>query len=455
MASLDQPVRAAQLDARASGLAENFLRGALFLTILISPLVYIEPSPYEGMIAVLALTCIAAGIKLDRGFLPFIVLLALWGIGGLFALIPFTHEEAAVRFVATSIYLMITGVLYAAIVQDRIMERLSVIRIAYILAALFVATIGIAAYFKVIPNAELFMLYERAKGTFKDPNVFGPYLILPILFLVGSIIERGFRLRFLLPVAWLAFALLLSFSRGAWVHFGVSALAMLALLFLTAPSMRERMHVLSIGIFSAAMLTVLFLVAISFSAIASMFEIRARLVQSYDTGDAGRFTGHLESIPLLLDRPNGFGPLQYIKYIGIDAHQVYIHGFASYGWLGGLAYFALILATLVIGFRAVTMRTAWQPYLIPIYATFIGVVVEGFVIDTNHWRHFHLLLGLIWGLSIASMNLARRQEPQRASPADPASSNGFAPVHAASPVRLQPNAHFRIRLPSQDGGHAR
>jgi hypothetical protein len=31
------------------------------------------------------------------------------------------------------------------------------------------------------------------------------------------------------------------------------------------------------------------------------------------------------------------------------------------------------------------------------------------IVDTDHWRHFFLMLGLIWGLSIASINYRRRQ----------------------------------------------
>jgi len=43
-------------------------------------------------------------------------------------------------------------------------------------------------------------------------------------------------------------------------------------------------------------------------------------------------------------------------------------------------------------------------------------VLEGFVIDTDHWRHFFLLLGMIWGLSAATYRHLRRQPaalPQR------------------------------------------
>jgi hypothetical protein len=34
-------------------------------------------------------------------------------------------------------------------------------------------------------------------------------------------------------------------------------------------------------------------------------------------------------------------------------------------------------------------------------------MLEGFVIDTDHWRHFFLLLGMIWGLAAATFNYGR------------------------------------------------
>jgi hypothetical protein len=56
----------------------------------------------------------------------------------------------------------------------------------------------------------------------------------------------------------------------------------------------------------------------------------------------------------------------------------------------------------------------WQPYMITAVAVFIGEVAEGFVIDTDHWRHFFLLLGIIWGLAAATsreMRLAQNLRP--------------------------------------------
>jgi len=34
-------------------------------------------------------------------------------------------------------------------------------------------------------------------------------------------------------------------------------------------------------------------------------------------------------------------------------------------------------------------------------AAFLGMVLEGLVIETDHWRHFYLIMAMIWGLAIA------------------------------------------------------
>jgi len=41
-------------------------------------------------------------------------------------------------------------------------------------------------------------------------------------------------------------------------------------------------------------------------------------------------------------------------------------------------------------------------------SAFIGEAIEDFIVDTDHWRHFFLILDLVWGLTAASINLRRR-----------------------------------------------
>jgi sugar phosphate permease len=54
-----------------------------------------------------------------------------------------------------------------------------------------------------------------------------------------------------------------------------------------------------------------------------------------------------------------------------------------------------------------------------VVAAFLGMVLEGLVIDTDHWRHFYLIMAMIWGLAIAQRfhTHARRFEAGHAIPA--------------------------------------
>jgi hypothetical protein len=207
----------------------------------------------------------------------------------------------------------------------------------------------------------------------------------------------------------IALGLLLSFSRGAWVHFAVSAICMLALMFITAPDTRTRARLTLLSVLAIVIVSGLIVFALSFDVIGDMFKERARLIQPYDAGTSqGRFNLQQVAISAVLDYPFGLGPYEFGRRHGMQQHNTYLQAFLVYGWAGGFAYLALIFITLAVGIRAALARTPWQPYAITALATYIGEVVESFVIDTDHWRHYFLLLGIIWGTFAATMRLRSR-----------------------------------------------
>jgi hypothetical protein len=106
-------------------------------------------------------------------------------------------------------------------------------------------------------------------------------------------------------------------------------------------------------------------------------------------------------------------PFEFDRIYGLQTHNTYLQGFIVFGWLGGTAYLLLVITTLLIGLRTVFLPTAWQSYLVAAYATFVGEVSEGMIVDTGHWRHFFLLVGMIWGLSVANMNSLRARTGAR------------------------------------------
>src|SRR5262249_30641203 len=255
------------------------------------------------------------------------------------------------------------------------------------------------------PHAhDLFATFDRALGAFKDPNVFGPFLIWPALIVLERMIVRRIRLVDIIIIGILALALLVSFSRGAWFHAAVSIAIVMAHSFITAPTQRARVRIFSVGLIGIFALAAFVAILLSFESIRAMFEQRAQLIQSYDVGDGGRFNLQGLALNAVLNFPFGMGPFEFARVHGLQQHNVYLQAFLVYGWIGGMAYVVMLLATLWIGFRTLFVPTPWQPFLVPAYATFVGAVIEGFVIDTDHWRHFYLLLGAIWGLAASTVN---------------------------------------------------
>ncbi len=404
---LAAPSRPSGRAYEAVQLADRLLHVFLFVTILSSFLVFIEPSPYEGFVGLLGLACLFLGLTVDRKLIPLILLLFAWNMSGLVSLLPVLHDGDAIKFMAISFYLALSAILFACLFAEDSVRRLMVMRSAYLLAAMIVSMIGIAGYFRLIPGADLFLLADRARGTFKDPNVFGPFLVLPLLFMIERILSDGIRLGRLAAAAIIVTGLFLSFSRGAWMQFVVSAVLMVGLLFVSAPTLRFRMRIVAFALIAMMGVIGLLNVLLTFDAVGNLFQQRASVLQEYDAGGSGRFDRQADSLPALIEHPNGLGPYQFYKYFQQDPHNVYINAFASYGWVGGIAYVLLVLTTLYMGFRYAFMRTPWQRFLIPAIATFAGTAVEGFVVDTDHWRHFYLLMGIIWGLSVATENARR------------------------------------------------
>jgi hypothetical protein len=394
--------------ATARGFARRLLDVILYLTILSSPFVFIEPSPYEVFVGLLGIACLAAGVHIDRRLAPLLVLLLLINAGGALALMPVMHDPVAVKYMAVTFALSMTTLVFACVLIDDTMHRLSIIRRVYIVAAVICALIGIAGYLKLVPGAEIFTLYGRARGTFKDPNVYGPFLILPLLFVISAVVSHGMKLRHVVAGCIIFVGLFFSFSRAAWGHTVVSAMLMLALMFLTSATAHLRFRIVAYSISAVAGAALLIVGLLSVSAIGDLFKERAAITKEYDIGEQGRFGRHKRSIPVLLQSPNGLGPDRFHLHFGEASHQTYLNGFSAYGWLGGTSVIVLVVLTLMMGFRFVIVRTPWQPYFIAIYATYVGEMLIGFVIDTDHWRHYYLLMGAIWGLAIATARTRRR-----------------------------------------------
>ncbi len=160
---------------------------------------------------------------------------------------------------------------------------------------------------------------------------------------------------------------------------------------------------LAIGIFIGAQ---------SIPEVSDLMEQRASFDQSYDVGPQGRFAGHDKALDLASQHPLGIGAgVFHERYHHEDVHQVYLSMYLNAGWVGGTLYISLVLLTVWLGFGRAIKDRGGDGLSAVLLACFVGVALEGFVIDTDHWRHFFLLMGMVWGMALVSRPLLPGSAP--------------------------------------------
>jgi hypothetical protein len=405
------PIAAAQHAARQLSISAESLRlGLLWLLGVTSVIVFIEPSPYEFAIFFAIVIFAITGLAIRPAILPLAVLLILTNIGYSLSAAELLQAKGVLSWVLTSWYLAASAIFYAAMLGANTEARLAALTRGCLVAGAIASIAAIIGYSRVISSLnELLLLYDRSRGPFKDPNVLGAFLILPILLALQLVVTARFW-RACAAAGLLALfsaALLLSFSRAAWGQAIFTAVLLLVLTFVTsrAPALRVRIVALAIG--GVIALAIFVAALLSIDAVAELFKERASLSQSYDVGEQGRFGRHLLGAVLALDVPFGIGPLQFSRYFPEDPHNSYLNAFMAGGWLAGACYLTLVVITLAYGLRQTLVATPWQPTMIVVYTGYVGLAAESAVIDSDHWRHAFMLLGLLWGLIAATWDHQR------------------------------------------------
>ena len=397
---------------RALRISAERLRGLLlWLTSFAGAFVFVEPGPYEivGLAGIFLFG--VSGLSLRGALIPLALMLIVLDLGYAIAVVQVADEEKAVTWVGISIFLAVTALFYAAVVSSLPQARLDYLLRGYTAAALVAALAAIAGYFHLLGGlSDLFMLYDRARGTFNDPNVLGAFLVLPAALQLQRVLTERPVMRSGICLAVLLVALLLTFSRAAWGQLVLVGLIVVALSLASARNGRLRLRILSLAVVGAAVAAILLAALLSVEQVGNLFAARATLDQAYDVGHFGRFGRYVLGAELGLERPLGIGPLQFYKSFGEDPHNSYLHAFMSGGWLAGFAYLTLTAVTLASATRFLRADTPWRTTYHVIYAAYVGVAVESAIIDIDHWRHYFLILGALWGLMAASRPYLARAE---------------------------------------------
>lgn len=378
--------------------------------IFLSGFVLYEPAPYDLLLPLFVVVAALSGLRLNRHILPLIVLLMLFEAGGIIAFTQTALFGKVTVKLLTTLLLAGSAIYFAALVSADPARYLRVIARSYVASAVVASLVGILAYFHAIPAWELFVKYGRAMGPFQDPNVFGPFLILPAVLLARGLIVGDTRpaLGPALGLVVIMLAIFLAGSRAAW---GMSVFAVLFVVFVDfvnerRPSRRLRiLGVVTVGVvLTASMLAA----AMSVPAIADLIVQRAHLVEEYDAGRLGRFARWAIGFFLVQEHPLGIGPFRFGLIFGEDEHNTWLKGFTVYGWLGGVAYLALAAWTLRVATPLLFRAREWQDVLVSAYAVFVAHLFTHILIDQDSWRHVFLMYGILWGCAAAEKLKRRR-----------------------------------------------
>jgi hypothetical protein len=381
----------------------DFMVSVAFLSF---SLVQVEPAPIDLLVALLLpIGLLFRKLSVRPLARSSLVHLALWGflLANLVSVVQV--EEAlfqSLRYLFITTYMIAVAFFTKMYITSYRAMRTAMI--GYLISALLAVALSVLGYLGI--GTSLFIKYgTRAQGFFKDTNVFGPFLVPVIVFLIDEIqhpcMLRRFHLAKYLGVIALTAGVFLSGSRAAWANLIVS-LTIYAILTTRragrtdpldvreSPGPRPRKIPASAWAGLLGLLAAFIFVSTNLDFVQAFVDERLKLLQTYDYF---RFARQTEGLQVGIRRLFGVGPGMWE-----DAHSLYVRAFAEHGIFGFVALL-LLIGTLAIGlFRRALKEPSKSFGLSPkvLFAVLAGQLLNSIVIDSVHWRHLWFLLALSW-----------------------------------------------------------
>jgi O-antigen ligase len=386
----------------------------LWVLMAASSIVLWEPAPYEFIAVLLIGATIVSGVRIPAALGPAAVCLTLFTLSSLISMVNVKNQDMATVFFGITFYLILTFFLFATMVHEDPKHALATIWHGWIVGAVIAVTLGLMGYFEFSQFFTLFTEAGRASGSFKDPNVYGPYLVPVILYVMAGMkgLKQGLSPRKAALLLYLCIGILIGFSRGAWANLIAAAIAFVGLKLMTARSIAEFRNMLMSSAMISFVVTVVVLVLIANTQVGADFSERAQINQYYDEGTGGRWENMYAALLLALKSPLGIGPGQSTLYLIQEPHNLFLQVFVQKGWLGLLSFAAFLGISFTRFLRLAMIPNPAQQTAQILCASLVGLLVNTIVIDPLHWRHMYLILGMGWGL-VAAYPVPTFRERQR------------------------------------------
>ena len=198
----------------------------IWLLLFSSALARIEPAPYDIFLVVLLGIGLATPLLLFRQYLlaP-IVVMALYVLANIVSMLFASEFLKGIEYLTITVYLIFTWVFFVGLFGRFGNRGVEIAWSGYVAAAVVTAAIASISTVGFFADAHWFLWGEnRAVGLFKDPNVFGAFLVPPAVYVIkrSSHGKRAHRFLWLLMSLVLSLGILLSMSRGAWANYVVA-----------------------------------------------------------------------------------------------------------------------------------------------------------------------------------------------------------------------------------------
>lgn len=351
-----------------------------------------EPAPVDIVFAILMIVTLQSGRVSPKVPVPMQIIIGLTVVVTLLSTINAVDTGRALQYAFVTLYLLALAVWLTWVFTDARATRIATM--AYIGVAAASSALVVLALYARLPRGDL-LLYDasRGQGLFKDPNVYAAFLVpaaVVMLEEIGRPRLLGRRRGVALPIfVVIAAGIVVAFSRAAWLN-----LAIASAIVITVEAFRRgglRVAVRSfMGLLAAGAVGLGLLAATGSLA---FFQQRSRL-EAYDEQ---RFGAQNSAFDLMTAHVFGHGPGQVERTLDISTHSLFARAAFEQGLPGLLLLVLLLGGTLY--YAAVLVR--WDAHVhgigsAALLGSWIGLIVNGAVIDAIHWRHLFVIAALIW-----------------------------------------------------------
>ena len=358
-----------------------------------------NPAPVDLVFVLLVVSTLSRGRPFAR-VPPLAGLgLVLFGILSIASTINALDGRRALVFESTTIYLIVLALWLTGMFENAALTRRALK--AYVLVAVASAIIGVLALKVPFPGRALFLYdSQRPMALFKDPNVFGPFLVPAAAIMLEEFVRPrlfGWKARnSFLAFVTLSAGVVFSFSRAGWLNLGTAIVVVVCVYAGRTRGLAATAR--SIGAIAVCALAGLALLTATNSL--GFLQSRSHL-ESYDQQ---RFSTQTEALQHASEHVLGHGPGQSDVELPISTHSLYARVAYEQGYIGEALLIGIIGATLLaaVGLvaRDIDLHGLGSAALL---ASWIGLLANSFFIDTLHWRHLWIVAALIWCASALSV----------------------------------------------------